>query len=199
MDSSSMDNEDTKQAARRVAFAQLDQVNSDFALAMALQEQERAFTTLSSIESDGDDDESISSCDDDPFFASPEVEAELEFLEGESSNTEMEMEEDEIDPDELSYEELMALGEIVGEESRGLSAEQISACLCPYICYSVECKTGIDRCVICQVEYGEGEKVVALSCQHPYHLDCISKWLQVKKTCPICSNEVSPPKIARTS
>ncbi|KAL6010326.1 hypothetical protein ACLOJK_000757 [Asimina triloba] len=33
----------------------------------------------------------------------------------------------EIDPDELSYEELLALGEVVGTESRGLSADTIAS------------------------------------------------------------------------
>ncbi|XP_065005041.1 E3 ubiquitin ligase BIG BROTHER-related-like [Musa acuminata AAA Group] len=33
----------------------------------------------------------------------------------------------EVDPDEYSYEELNALGEVVGTESRGLSADVISA------------------------------------------------------------------------
>ncbi|CAK7338018.1 unnamed protein product [Dovyalis caffra] len=34
---------------------------------------------------------------------------------------------EEVDPDELSYEELLALGEVVGTESRGLSADTIAS------------------------------------------------------------------------
>nr|XP_048334003.1 E3 ubiquitin ligase BIG BROTHER-related-like isoform X2 [Ziziphus jujuba var. spinosa] len=34
---------------------------------------------------------------------------------------------EEVDPDELSYEELLALGEVVGTESRGLSADSIAS------------------------------------------------------------------------
>lgn len=37
------------------------------------------------------------------------------------------------------------------------------------------------RCVICQVEFEGGEMLVALPCDHPYHSDCISKWLQIGK------------------
>ncbi|KAL6317494.1 hypothetical protein AAG906_030247 [Vitis piasezkii] len=194
------DEEETKRASRSEAFTQLDQVASDFALAIALQEQERrAFTTLlptifqtnsDELESDSsdetDDDEDEDSDDD-----SHETEEGLEFLEGEGSNSDQDMEEDDIDPDQLSYEELIALGEIVGEESRGLSMEEISASLHPYTCHSLRSKTVVDRCVICQVEYEEEEKLVALPCEHPYHADCITKWLQIKKTCPICSTEVS--------
>ncbi|XP_034675281.1 E3 ubiquitin ligase BIG BROTHER-related [Vitis riparia] len=199
------DDEETKRASRIVAFTQLDQVASDFALAIALQEQERrAFTTLlptifqtnsDELESDSsdetDDDEDSDDDSNDFFPNSHETEEGLEFLEGEGSNSDQDMEEDDIDPDQLSYEELIALGEIVGEESRGLSMEEISASLRPYTCHSLRSKTLVDRCVICQVEYEEEEKLVALPCEHPYHADCITKWLQIKKTCPICSTEVS--------
>ena len=37
------------------------------------------------------------------------------------------------------------------------------------------------RCVICQVEYEEGEQLAALLCQHPFHGECINQWLQIKK------------------
>lgn len=200
------DKEETKQAAKTSPVTQLDQVDSDFALAMALQEQESAFTLLPTIESEGslsddDDDESEVSYNDEDyeFFESSEIQAELDLLEREDSNTDMELEEeDDIDPDELSYEELLELGEEVGKENIGLSQDQISACLHSYPWQSIigESKNVIvDRCVICQVEYEEGEELVALVCEHPYHFDCISMWLQIKKTCPICNTEVSPAKI----
>lgn len=206
------DQEEAKRASRRVAFTQLDQVASDFALAIALQEQERSFTALfhtlfqtedsfSSDESEDDEDEDTDNGADDEndndddscdSVESNEMEEGLEFLEGEGSNSDQDMEDDDIDPDELSYEELIALGEIVGEESRGLSMEEISTCLRPYTCHSLGSKTAVDRCVICQIEYEKYEKLVALfPCQHSYHTDCITKWLQIKKTCPICSTEVS--------
>ncbi|KAA8531239.1 hypothetical protein F0562_005948 [Nyssa sinensis] len=201
-----MDEEQAKRISRGVPFIEFDQVNSDFALAVALQEQEVAFpmTTIES-ESDDEDESGVSDEEDgDRFLENSDIQAALEFMEEEDSNgdqlgmLEMEIEEDDIDPDELSYEELIALGEIVGKESRGLSEDQISSSLRPYLCQSIDCKSVIDsRCAICQMEYEEGEIVVALPCDHPYHSDCVSKWLQIKKICPICSSEVSSPKIAR--
>ncbi|KDP32837.1 hypothetical protein JCGZ_12129 [Jatropha curcas] len=200
----SMDDEERKQAASRVTFVGLDQVHSDFAFAMALQEQERDFHVLANMESDSEeeeDDESESSSEeyngnDYEFFESQE----LEFLEGQDSNSdEDDMEEDDIDPDELSYEELIALGEFIGEEKRGLSMDEISKCLKPFKHKCVENKSGIDRCVICQVEYEGDESLVALPCDHPYHSECISNWLQIKKICPICNSEVSSPKIVRNN
>lgn len=242
-----MDEEETKRLPRRLPFAELDQVNSDFALALALQEQERMFNAFTAIEtmSDEEEDEESTFSEDDEFFSpdmqadlefldgedvnsdqevdeddtdladlsyeerpltaptviqteSHEEEADIEFLEGEDSNSDQETEEDDTDSDELSYEELVALGEIAGVENRGLSVDEISSSLRPYKSESVECKTGIDRCVICQVEFEGGEMLVALPCDHPYHSDCISKWLQIGKICPICGTDLSLTKTPKT-
>ncbi|KAK8603392.1 hypothetical protein V6N13_085579 [Hibiscus sabdariffa] len=93
---------------------------------------------------------------------------------------------EEVDPDELSYEELLALGDVVGTESRGLSADSIASL--PTITY----KAGNnDSCVICRVDYEEGESLTALSCKHSYHPECINNWLKINKVCPVCSAEVS--------
>ncbi|KMS95432.1 hypothetical protein BVRB_008270 [Beta vulgaris subsp. vulgaris] len=202
-----------QQIPKQLSLDQLEQVDSDHAFALALQEQESTFTMLETVESDtdevGQDDEdeeeedeeeedeesgSSSSQDFDENFDSQEFYDELETLEddGDGSYTDQ-IEEDEIDPDEMSYEELMALGEIVGEECRGLSIEEINSSISPYNHKFVQSKTIIDRCVICQIEYEEGEQLVALNCQHPFHTDCINQWLQIKKVCPICSIEITPP------
>lgn len=194
------EDDERKQAARsRVPFSELSQVSSDLAIAIALQEQERAFNIFESESSDVDDqaDEEIAS-------NGEEFENDYEYfeVEGQDNNSEGDdaMEEDEeeeedddgIDVDELTYEELIALGEFIGEEKRGLSLNEIEKCLHPWK-GSFESKSKeTDLCVICQVEYEEGEAVVALPCEHPYHSECITDWLQVKKICPICSTEVSP-------
>ncbi|XP_072968307.1 E3 ubiquitin ligase BIG BROTHER-related-like [Typha angustifolia] len=97
----------------------------------------------------------------------------------------------EVDPDEYSYEELVALGEVVGIENRGLSADTIASL--PSITYKTpEVQDGnTDQCVICRMEYEEGDSLVVLSCKHTYHPECINKWLKINKVCPMCSTEVS--------
>ncbi|XP_038695663.1 E3 ubiquitin ligase BIG BROTHER-related-like isoform X2 [Tripterygium wilfordii] len=184
-------------------------------MAMALQEQEReALTALPHIETDSDDEEEseeyssgeeedYDSNDYEFFQSSRELEAaELEFLEEEGSNNDdddEEMEEDDVDVDELTYEDLIALGEFIGEEKRGMSANEIPTCLRQFQCLSVDQNNRVDvvdRCVVCQVEFEEGEALVGLPCEHPFHSDCITKWLQIKKVCPICGTEVSSPKTA---
>ncbi|CAN6485362.1 unnamed protein product [Victoria cruziana] len=97
----------------------------------------------------------------------------------------------EVDPDELSYEELIALGEVVGTESRGLSADVIASL--PSSSYKrTDSRNGTsEQCVICRLDYEEGDCVIVLSCKHTYHSECINNWLQINKVCPVCSAEVS--------
>lgn len=200
-----------------------EHLGPDLAFEMSLPQEvqeerdHRSAAVLSTIESETEEEEEEVVASDggeedrygyffgDGFEGELGFDPELGFLEGEgSSPSDIDMAEfDDIDPDELSYEELIELGEIIGEEKRGLSLEQIGKCFRPCTFQSrslAETKNGaIDRCVICQIEYEEGEKLVVLdSCEHPYHSDCITQWLQVKKTCPICSSEVSTPKKSLT-
>lgn len=100
--------------------------------------------------------------------------------------------EDNVDPDNMTYEELLELGEVVGSQSRGLSQEAIA--LLPVS--KVKCgffwrkKSKNERCVICQMEYKRGERQITLPCKHIYHAGCGSQWLSINKACPICYKEV---------
>lgn len=99
---------------------------------------------------------------------------------------------DNIDPDNMTYEELLELGETVGTQSRGLSQELISMLpVSKYKCgiFSRK-KSRKERCVICQMEYKRGDKQITLPCKHIYHASCGTKWLSINKACPICYTEV---------
>lgn len=100
--------------------------------------------------------------------------------------------EDEIDLDNMTYEELLDLGETVGSESRGLAQEQIH--MLPISKYKsgglFSRKKSDERCVICQMRYRRGDRQITLPCKHMYHNECGSKWLSINKTCPICNYEV---------
>ncbi|KAJ4850710.1 hypothetical protein Tsubulata_005617 [Turnera subulata] len=91
-----------------------------------------------------------------------------------------------LDVDNMSYEELLALGERIGSVSTGLSEDLISKCLTEAVyCSSDRIEEGI--CVICLEEYKDMDDVGVLkTCRHDYHVGCIKKWLSMKNLCPIC-------------
>ncbi|KAG7633561.1 Zinc finger RING-type [Arabidopsis suecica] len=187
-----------EQANSEVALA-ASQANSHFAHAM----HDSSPSMISMIESDeeSEDEEEINENYYEYFdsngFGVDEDEIN-EFLEDQESNSNLEEEddfleeEDEIDPDQLSYEELIALGDFIGVEKRGLTPTEISTCLNESTYVFSHNKNEIDRCVVCQMEFEERESLVVLRpCDHPYHSECITKWLETKKICPICCSEPS--------
>ncbi|KAH1222997.1 E3 ubiquitin ligase BIG BROTHER [Glycine max] len=111
---------------------------------------------------------------------------------------------DNIDPDNMTYEvrctyvlcvnadELLDLGEAVGTQSRGLSQELID--MLPTSKYKFgnlfKRKNSGKRCVICQMTYRRGDQQMKLPCSHVYHGECITKWLSINKKCPVCNTEV---------
>ncbi|CAL9754845.1 unnamed protein product [Musa acuminata subsp. burmannicoides] len=99
---------------------------------------------------------------------------------------------DNIDPDNMTYEELLELGEAIGTHSRGLTQERIASLpVKKYKCslFSKK-KTRHERCVICQMKYRRGDRQMILPCKHSYHSVCVTRWLNINKACPICFVEV---------
>ncbi|XP_006646889.1 uncharacterized protein LOC102712693 [Oryza brachyantha] len=102
-----------------------------------------------------------------------------------------------MDTDNMSYEELLALGERIGSVSTALSEEQLVKCVRRSIYRPVATEANarvVDdiKCSICQEEYMEGEEVGRLGCEHQYHVFCIHQWLRQKNWCPICKASVEP-------
>ncbi|XP_040986565.1 probable E3 ubiquitin-protein ligase ZFP1 [Juglans microcarpa x Juglans regia] len=99
----------------------------------------------------------------------------------------------------VSYEELLALGEQIGNVSTGLSMEMITSQLRTKTYESFATINNLeeatcedqeaDLCVICQDEYKNQENIGLLDCGHGYHADCLKKWLLVRNVCPICKSE----------
>ncbi|KAM0921437.1 hypothetical protein ACQ4PT_006829 [Festuca glaucescens] len=99
--------------------------------------------------------------------------------------------EDNVDPDNMSYEQLQAIGEAVGTQSRGLSDDLICY-LVPFRnkCNFFSSKKNTEECVICKSTYKSRQKLIRLPCSHCYHADCITRWLKINKACPVCNEEV---------
>ncbi|XVF07935.1 hypothetical protein REPUB_Repub06bG0182100 [Reevesia pubescens] len=92
-----------------------------------------------------------------------------------------------LDIDNMTYEELLALGERIGNVNTGLSEDLVSNCLTETIYCSSDQFQDESSCVICLEEYKDMDEIGELkTCGHDYHVSCIKKWLSMKKTCPIC-------------
>ncbi|KAJ6350066.1 hypothetical protein OIU78_006284 [Salix suchowensis] len=92
-----------------------------------------------------------------------------------------------LDVDGMSYEELLALGERIGNVNTGLPEDVFSKCLMETICLSSDKGQEETSCAICLEEYRRADKVGKIrNCGHGYHVGCIKKWLSMKNMCPIC-------------
>ena len=46
------------------------------------------------------------------------------------------------------------------------------------------------KCLICLEIFKEGDNTIVLPCIHIFHSDCIKKWLQKQKVCPLCKYKI---------
>lgn len=49
-------------------------------------------------------------------------------------------------------------------------------------------------CSICLSDYEKGEELTTLPCLHRFHKDCVSKWLPLNRTCPVCKHDIRKKK-----
>ncbi|XWS24213.1 hypothetical protein CRYUN_Cryun28dG0081500 [Craigia yunnanensis] len=92
-----------------------------------------------------------------------------------------------LDVDNMSYEELLALEERIGNVNTGLSEVTILNSLKQRKYYSASgAQLEAEPCCVCQEEYNVGEDLGTLECGHDFHADCIKQWLMHKNLCPIC-------------
>ncbi|CAI9754562.1 unnamed protein product [Fraxinus pennsylvanica] len=102
-----------------------------------------------------------------------------------------------LDVDNMSYEELLQLGDRIGHVSTGLKEDEISCCLrrnkVPMLDNLSSKFTETERkCSICQEEYETDGETGKLNCGHFYHIHCIKQWLVQKNICPICKKPAKP-------
>jgi E3 ubiquitin-protein ligase RNF115/126 len=45
-------------------------------------------------------------------------------------------------------------------------------------------------CSICLMDINDGQKTILLPCGHMFHDECITKWLNIHNTCPLCRFEL---------
>ncbi|XP_050376596.1 uncharacterized protein LOC126793996 [Argentina anserina] len=102
-----------------------------------------------------------------------------------------------LDVDNMTYEQLLELGERIGYVSTGLKEDEISQCLRKIKLSMMNDQSQhpsgqIDgKCIICQEEYEADDDMGRLNCGHLFHIQCIEQWLAHKKTCPFCKVEAT--------
>ncbi len=101
-------------------------------------------------------------------------------------NSHFQRENDYPNVDDMSYEELLALEERIGNVNNGLNDQQINKLNKVYF----DKKKYNDLCIICQNNFKDREKVLIIPCKHVFHEDCIVPWLKNKKQCPFCKSDV---------
>ncbi|KAF6154434.1 hypothetical protein GIB67_028326 [Kingdonia uniflora] len=154
------------------------QLEIDEELAMALQELENQLDSTSLSETTGIEAVIDNALLFDTCFPSSAVNREVNSTDASIQA----VRQDNIDPDNMTYEELQSLGEAIGSQSKGLSDELIS-----YL-PSYKYKTGFfskkekhEDCVICYMTYKKKDVLTTLPCQHQYHSKCVTRWLKLNK------------------
>lgn len=46
-------------------------------------------------------------------------------------------------------------------------------------------------CAICMQVYKIDDELRILPCQHEFHIECVDKWLPMKKICPLCRHDIT--------
>lgn len=92
-----------------------------------------------------------------------------------------------VDTDTMSYDELLELCNQIGYHSVGLTETQKELATEPVT------ETTIPRCTICLSSFdGNVEWVALRRCRHAFCKECLFEWLNERKTCPVCIQDVLP-------
>ncbi|XP_059289480.1 uncharacterized protein LOC132042999 [Lycium ferocissimum] len=50
--------------------------------------------------------------------------------------------------------------------------------------------SGDDECMICFEELGKERELMGMPCSHVFHGDCITTWLEIGHSCPLCRYDI---------
>ncbi|KAG5030275.1 hypothetical protein AAZV13_05G207800 [Glycine max] len=99
-----------------------------------------------------------------------------------------------LDVDNMSYEQLLELGERIGHVNTGLKEDEMGRNIrkTRIQFWDDTSKLQVDKeCSICQEEYEAGDELGRLNCEHSYHFQCIKQWVAQKNFCPVCKQQVA--------
>ena len=114
-----------------------------------------------------------------------------------------------VDVDEMTYEELTELGETIGTQSKGLSMAGMAALIQKtYTPGPMGKQSGEggdadmdaddasnEECAVCCCNFEDGDSLFVLPrCKHEYHAECLTPWVETNKVCPFCKTEIEEEK-----
>lgn len=100
------------------------------------------------------------------------------------------------DVDQMTYDELLALGDQIGDvKPRHVAATAQQIARLPIRMFRSNTNSSctpheLPTCRICMCEFEDEEVVTTLPCLHFFHKDCVETWLEQKAQCPICQTQV---------
>lgn len=114
------------------------------------------------------------------------------------SNVEEEIDFDDDDPNNLSYDALLQLGERIGDvkEERWALIANKKIQEIPTVLFNQCMAEGKDenhtevKCLICQFPYDDQDVLRRLPCGHCFHQECNDNWMKSKDTCAFCRKSI---------
>lgn len=99
------------------------------------------------------------------------------------------------DVDNMTYEQLLALGEQIGYAERPDKPSDVALSQLPIrIITEDDALDADEECAVCCDNYKPGDKLRVLPCFHSFHCGCIDPWLQSDRPgareCPVCKTVV---------
>lgn len=93
-----------------------------------------------------------------------------------------------IDLDNMSYEDIIALQERMGDvRPRGADIADVSRLPTEkFDQSSVPSGSEEAKCCICLEQFQSGNELRRLPCLHSFHAECVDKWLVINNACPVC-------------
>ena len=99
-----------------------------------------------------------------------------------------------LSPSQMTYDQLLQLGENVGKVSKGTDQAQLDDL--PTCTYGEAKSKGEtfailgEQCAVCRCEYDDDDVVRILPCRHAEHAECLHQWLLRNRSCPLCQRDV---------
>lgn len=117
---------------------------------------------------------------------------------GDSEEEDEEEEEEELDVDNMDYDQLLELGEAIGDvkkERWRLKAARVIGELrtATFAALDEGDRKRLrleDKCAVCMDPFEAEDQLKILPCQHGFHALCADGWLADNDTCPLCKQSI---------